>query len=276
MIAGLPADRPGTVVDLGPLRGGEERRRRLLDQLLVAALQRAVPGAHHDHVAVLVGQHLRLHVAGLVEVPLDEALAPPERGDRLPGGRLEQLRNFLHRAGHLQPAPTAAESRLDRHRQAVVDGEGHHLVGAADRVGGAGDQWGAGPLGDVPGGHLVAQVADRLRGRTDPGQAGVDDRLGEVGVLGEEAVPGMHRVGAGTSGDVDQLVDAQVGIRGGVTTQGVRFVGERGVQASRSESAYTATLPRPASRQARMTRTAISPRLAMSTLRTWWLLPAGY
>src|SRR4051794_5876522 len=38
--------------------------------------------------------------------------------------------------------------------------------------------------------------------------------------------------------------------------------------ASRSPSAYTATLARPASRQARMTRTAISPRLAISTVRT--------
>src|SRR5882757_3181090 len=37
--------------------------------------------------------------------------------------------------------------------------------------------------------------------------------------------------------------------------------------ASRSGSAYTATLPRPASRQARMTRTAISPRLAIRTFR---------
>src|SRR5689334_3609422 len=35
--------------------------------------------------------------------------------------------------------------------------------------------------------------------------------------------------------------------------------------ASRSGSAYTATLPIPASLQARMTRTAISPRLAMRT-----------
>ena len=35
--------------------------------------------------------------------------------------------------------------------------------------------------------------------------------------------------------------------------------------ASRSGSAYTATLPMPASLHARMTRTAISPRLAIRT-----------
>ncbi len=58
----------------------------------------------------------------------------------------------------------------------------------------------------------------------------VDDGLGEVGVLGEEAVAGVHRVGAGPGGDVDELVDAQVGIGSGLAAQGVRFVGEHGVQ----------------------------------------------
>ena len=50
-----------------------------------------------------------------------------------------------------------------------------------------------GLVGDVPGGDLVAEVDDRLRGGADPGQPGVDDGLGEVGVLGEEAVAGVDR-----------------------------------------------------------------------------------
>ena len=62
---------------------GEERRGRLLDQLLVAALQRAVAGGDHDHVAVGVGQALGLDVPGPVQVALDEALAAAEGGDRL-------------------------------------------------------------------------------------------------------------------------------------------------------------------------------------------------
>src|SRR6266704_3473699 len=41
----------------------------------------------------------------------------------------------------------------------------------------------------------------------------------------------------------------------------------RTCKALRSTSLYTATLVSPSSRQARMTRTAISPRLAISTLR---------
>ena len=76
-----------------------------------------------------VGQHLRLDVPGLVQVPLDEALAAAERGDRLADGGVEQLGDLLHRAGDLQPAAAAAERGLDGDRQAVLLGEGDDLVG---------------------------------------------------------------------------------------------------------------------------------------------------
>ena len=82
VVAGFAADGFGGVVDGGALVVGQERGGRLLDQLLEAALQGAVAGAHDDDVAVGVGEHLRLDVAGLVEVALDEALAAAERRGR--------------------------------------------------------------------------------------------------------------------------------------------------------------------------------------------------
>jgi hypothetical protein len=141
-------------------------------------------------------RHLGLDVPRLVEVALDEALAAAERGDRLADGGVEQLGDLLHGAGHLQAAAAAAERRLDRDRQAVLLGEGDDLVGAPT---GSGCRAPAArrPLAMCRAGDLVAEVADRLRGRADPGQPGVDDGLGEVGVLGEEAVAGVDRVGAG-------------------------------------------------------------------------------
>ena len=196
-VAGLLEDGLGGGVQLGVLLLGQERRRGLLDQLLVAALQRAVTGGDDDHVAVAVGQALGLHVARLVQVALDEALAAAEGGDGLAHRRVVQLRDLFQGAGDLQTAAAAAEGGLDRDRQAVLLGEGDDLVGAGDRVGGAGDQRGAGALGDVPGGDLVAEVADGLRRRADPGQTGVEDGLGELGVLREEAVSGVDGVGAG-------------------------------------------------------------------------------
>ena len=213
VVVGLLADPLGRLVDLLALRVGEERRRRLLDQLLEAALQRAVAGARDDDVAVLVGDHLGLDVARLVQVALDEALAAAERRDGLAGGRLEQLGDLLDAARHLHAAPAAAEGGLDGDRHAVLLGERHHLVGVLDRVRGAGHQRRLGAGGDVAGGDLVAEVADGLRARADPDQPGVDDGLGEVGVLGEEAVPGVHGVGAGLGRGVQQLAEVQIRLR---------------------------------------------------------------
>ena len=163
VVTGLAADGLGRRVDAVALFVGEERCGCLLDELLEATLQRAVAGTGDDHVAVLIGDDLRLDVACLVEVALDEALAATERGDGLTGGRLEQLGDLLDGVGHLHAAATAAERRLDRDRHAVLLGERDDLVGVADRVLGARSHRGVGLQCDVARGDLVAEVADRLR-----------------------------------------------------------------------------------------------------------------
>ena len=165
-VAGLAQDRLGRRAQHRVLLVGQERRGRLLDQLLVAALQRAVPGGDDDHVAVGVGQALGLHVPGPVEVALDEALAAAERGDGLADRRLVQLGDLLERAGDLQAAAAAAERRLDRDRQAVLLGEGDDLVRARDRVRGA-----RRPAGRRPAGRSAGRRPCR-RGRGSPAAAG--------------------------------------------------------------------------------------------------------
>ena len=115
----------------------------------MAALQRAVAGRDDDDVAVLVGEALGLDVARVVEVALDEALAATERGDGLADGGVVQLGDLLEGARDLEAATAAAERRLDGDGQAVLLGERDDLVGPVDRVGGAGDERGAGAQRDV-------------------------------------------------------------------------------------------------------------------------------
>ncbi|BAS08059.1 calcium ion binding protein [Arthrobacter sp. Hiyo4] len=74
--------------------------------------------------------------------------------------------------------------------------------------------------------HLVAEGRNGLGGRADPGDAGRDDLGGELGVFGEEAVTGVDAVGAGLAGNINDLVHHQVGLRGGVATEGVGLVGQ--------------------------------------------------
>ena len=73
---------------------------------------------------------------------------------------------------------------------------------------------------------LVAERLDGRGRRADPDQPGVDDGLGEVGVLGEEAVARVHRVGARLLRDRDDLVDVEVGLGRGGAAQRVGLVGE--------------------------------------------------
>jgi len=108
------------------------------------------------------------------------------------------------------PAAAAAEDRLDGDWQAVLPGEGDDLVGVLDRILGAGGEGGIGAFRDVLGLGLVAQCVDGLGGGADPDQAGVEDRLGEVGVLGEKAIARVHAVGTAPLGDGEDLLHRQV------------------------------------------------------------------
>ena len=108
----------------------------------------------------------------------------------------------------------------------MLVGEGEDFVGILDGLGGAGYRRGLRAGSDVAGGDLVAEVANGLRGRPDPDQSGVDDGLGELGVLGEEAVARVDGVGAGLLRGVENLVDDQVGLGRRLTAEGESFVGE--------------------------------------------------
>ncbi|GAB3648644.1 hypothetical protein GCM10028833_14950 [Glycomyces tarimensis] len=224
VVVRLPADRLGGAVDRGALLVAEERRGGFFDELLVAALEGAVAGADDDHVAVGVGQDLRLDVTGAVEVALDEAFAAPERGLGLADGRVEQVRDLVALAGDLEAAPAAAEGGLDRDGEPVLVGEGEDLRGVRGRLLGAGHQRHVRTHGQMASGDLVAEVANRLRGRTDPGDPGVDDGLREFGVLREEAVARVDGVGLAALGDADELVDTQIGVGGTQAVEGEGLV----------------------------------------------------
>ena len=89
------------------------------------------------------------------------------------------------------------------------------------------------------------------RVRADPGQAGVEDGPGEVGVLGEEAVAGVHRVGARRRGGLEHEVGAQVGLGRACCRAAVRPRRPRARRAAASASEWTATVWMPSRRQVR-------------------------
>ena len=201
------------------------------------ALQGAVAGSDDDDVAVRVRQDLRLDVAGTVQVALHEAFAAAEGGDGFADGGVEGFLDLVEGPDHLHAAAAAAEGGLDGDRQAVLFGEGAGLGGRVHGTVAAGHQRCAGPDGRLAGGDLVAEQPDGVRRRADPGQPGVQDGLGEVGVLGEEAVAGVDGVRAGLGRHGEQLGDVQVGVRGRVAAQAKASSAAETCRASASMSA---------------------------------------
>ena len=101
--------------------GVDDRRRRLLDDLLVAALQRALALAEVDDRAVRVGEHLHLDVPRALEVALDEHAVVAERGLRLAPRGVERVGSSSRVGAHDAHAlAAAARDRLDDDREAVL------------------------------------------------------------------------------------------------------------------------------------------------------------
>ncbi len=73
---------------------------------------------------------------------------------------------------------------------------------------------------------LVAHGLDGLWRRPDEGRACVSDRPGEGGVLGQEPVAGMDRVGSASNEHVQDELGGEVALRRRLAAEGVGLVGK--------------------------------------------------
>ena len=142
----------------------------------------------------------------------------------------------------------AARRGLDQQREADVRRRRDERVVGRVRLVVSGEDRDPERGGEPAGGGLVAHHPDRLRRRADPADAGRDDGLGEVGVLGEEPETRVERVRACRDGRVDDRCDIEQVERAGPSVAGT-----------------TARIP--SRSHVRVMRVAISPRLAMNRVR---------
>src|SRR5262249_10686012 len=190
----------------------QSRRGRLLDELLVAALQRTITLPEVDDVAVMVGEDLHLDVARLLDVLFEVDAAVLERALGFLACGLKAGLEADVVAGDANAAAPAAGRRLDEHgiAHAVSQREGLFLIG--DQSLAAGHYRDADSLGELAGLVLVAEQTHGLDGRADElDLAGAAD-LGEVRVLGEEAVAGVDGLDVGQLGGADEPWDFQVAL----------------------------------------------------------------
>ena len=223
-------DPHGRLAHLGDDVRGDLGGRRLLDQLLVAALRRAVAGAEIHAVAVAVGENLHLDVARPGEVALHVALVATEVGERLALGRFERRSGRVGVFDDLHAPPTTAVRRLDGDRVAVLLAEVDDLLRIGDQLGGAGHAVHLDLLRSEARGDLVAHHIDRGGARPDEGHTHLGDGLGEVAVLREEAVAGVDRLRSGLLDHIEELLGVDIALRCGLSAEGERLVREPNVE----------------------------------------------
>ncbi len=226
-----PADREAGVQDAPADRGVEIRGRGDFHDLLMAALKRTVALVEVDEVAVLIADELDFNVARPRQEFFQEDIRDAKRGAGLAAGLVERFVERIRGERDAHAATAAAHRGLDDHRIAELGGELAGLgIGLDGRVA-AGQHRHAGLLGDVPGRHLVAELFENFRARSDEDDAGLGTRPREVRVLREEAVAGVDRIDLMLLRQRDDAVDVEIGAdRFAGLADAVRLIGLEAVQ----------------------------------------------
>ena len=136
-------------------------RGRLLDQFLMAALDRAIALAERDDMPLLVAEHLHLDVPRAEDGALDQQAAVAEGGGRLRARRFQRGKQRLRLAHDAHAAAAAAGAGLHHHGIADLarrGGEARRTLVVALVAGRAGH---AGLAHPRLGRALVAHRADR-------------------------------------------------------------------------------------------------------------------
>ncbi len=195
-------------------RGIEQRRRRLLDDLLIAALDRAFALAEVDDIAVLVAKHLNFDMARIRDELFDENALIAERRLCL---RARARKPLLHvglavRNAHALAA--APRARLDHDGIADLLRNPDGLRFIFDHPKMTGDGRHLGSRGRLLQLDLVAHRRDRLRVRPDKDDAGSRQRFRKRLALGEKTVARVHGLRAALLAGGDDLFDHQVAFGG--------------------------------------------------------------
>src|SRR5450631_4927632 len=108
-------DANGDLAHSSPHVGINEGRRRFLDYLLMAALQRTLAFSEIDRVAMLVSQHLHLDVAGIDDRLLDINFAVAERSFRFAARTFESRPQLSGRVDEAHALSTASSGGFQHH-----------------------------------------------------------------------------------------------------------------------------------------------------------------
>ena len=201
-------------MDLPPDLVGKTGGRRLLHDLLVASLQRAVAVPDDGHAPAPVPEDLHLDMPRGRDVPLQIYARRGEvlRGDA--GDPVEAVAHLVRREAGVHADSAATTGRLDHHRQSYADRRGHGLVRGRQKLR-PGKQGDTRFPGERPGRILRSELLKLLRGGTDEHHPLGLDPASEVRVLRQEPISGMDGTGSAVLRSFEKLIDVQIRLPGG-------------------------------------------------------------
>ena len=185
---------------------------RLFDQLLMPTLHRTVALAEADHLAVGVGKNLNFDMPRCIDGLLQHHRCTAESGKRLRtsgGERQLKIGHPIDSAHATAPSPRARfdhEWRTDP-RCFLPQGEVGLIVAVVSRDDGKPER-GHG----TPGSGFIAHQADGSWRRADKAKTSVDATLGELGILGKEAITRMNSLRARAKRSRDQRISVKVAL----------------------------------------------------------------
>ncbi len=205
--------------------GRDERRRRFLDHLLVATLDRAFALAEIENIAMLVAQHLDLDMPRILDEFLDEHAVVAKARQPLALGRLESLTHVLLAVRQPHPLAAAAGRSLHHHRITDLARDPHRLVGIGNLAEIARHHRHPRRLGQFLRFDLVAHRRNRRGGRADEGDSRRTQRFDETRALGQEAITRMHRLRPGRLARIDDQFGLEITLRRRRRPQPNAFIG---------------------------------------------------
>jgi hypothetical protein len=202
------------VADVGALLRRQLRARGDFDELLVAALDRAITLEQMHDVAEAVTEDLRFDVLGIDDALFEKHLRLAERLGRFGNDAGECLFQFFTAVAATDAATAAPGSGLEHHRVTDAIAFGQRFGDISDVAFGARRDRYTGLDHAAAGFGLVAHTADHFSRRTDEFDPAFGADVCQFGVFREETITGVQCVTAGFHGQVHQFARVQVTLSG--------------------------------------------------------------
>ena len=192
----------------------EQRAWGFLDDLLVAALDRAFTLAEIDHVAMLVAEHLNFDVARIDDELFNENAVVTERGFCLRLCEVEAFFDFGLRVRNAHALAAAACGGLDHDRIADLVGDLHGMLAVLDHTEIARHRRNLGLRRGLFRFDLVTHRGNRVRVRSNEDDPGGRQCTRKRLALRKKAITRMHSLGAGLAAGFDDLVHDKIALGG--------------------------------------------------------------